>query len=466
MAGLWGDLSFLPDGRLARVESDHTSTRAYIENDLVWECPTPDHGYLHFLRIGFDGDRILAIGQGHLTGHAVVVKQVLEEGQWKAKAETIGIAFGQDPVAFLGATPVHMISDGQFKVGGELRPSPQTSQGIREIFPDGTIHWGDDYIRPAHYSGRGFFRRTVKKGFVVGQTGLGLGFLHEASGHYYSFPRAAGESTHFDVSATRFAMGSTTEHGFEYWVWDLAALPKEEAPVTPIPNPPPAPKPNDPPKPEPPVSQIPAELQDQFAVVSAVRNELFPDKVGEPLHDGEKAALWAKHVAWRLRHLGVGLAKAKPGSDNHGGACPEAPEGITTDIVALATGEHWDIQQDGHDGAAFPRWGLEPNPANYPAIAARWIPAMNPGGVQEKPEEPTKPPVDIPADETPGDIAGLVELVTTSLIEQLKPVIVQEVSKVRDELVANVDALRAELKDLTFEGSNRFLGTIVFKRKK
>jgi hypothetical protein len=456
MAGLWGDVSFLPDGRLARVESDHTSTRAYIENDLVWECPTPDHGYLHFVRIGFDGDRILAIGQGNLTGHAVVVKQVLEEGQWKAKAETIGIAFGQDPVAFLGATPVHMISDGQFKVGGEIRPSPQTSQGIREIFPDGTIHWGDDYVRPAHFNGRGFFRRTVKKGFVVGQTGLGLGFLEEATGHYYSFHRKMGESTHFDVSATRFAMCSTTEHGFEYWVWDRATLPKEEVSTPqPVPNPTPIPPTT---QPEPPVSQIPAELQDQFALVSAVRNELFPDKVGQPLHDGEKAALWAKHVAWRLRHLGVGLAKAKPGSDNHGGACPEAPEGITTDIVALATGEHWDIQQDGHDGAAFPRWGLEPNPANYPAIAARWIPAMNPGGVQEKPEEPTKPPVEPPVEETPGDIVGLVDLVTNAIIAKLQPVIAAEVDKLRAEL-------ELEFEQLEFEGKNRFLGTITFKRK-
>lgn len=139
------------------------------------------------------------------------------------------------------------------------------------------------------------------------------------------------------------------------------------------------PDPEPEPEPQPP-GTYPPELEDQLELVTRLRNELFPDKIGQPLNDGEKAALWAKHVAWELRQYGVGLATAKPGSENHGGVCPEAPNGITTDIVAISNGVHWDFQIDGHSGAAFPTWAVEEDAQNYPPIADRWIPAIDPHG--------------------------------------------------------------------------------------
>ena len=135
---------------------------------------------------------------------------------------------------------------------------------------------------------------------------------------------------------------------------------------------------------------VPDALHNQLALVTEVRNTLFPNLVGKPLNDPKKAFAVTKNVAWRLRAHGVGLVKAKQGSANN-------VEGFTSDIVALANGVHWDVLVDGHDGAAFPNWAMEENPANYPPIAARWVPPINPGGTSARsrpnagPREPQGP---------------------------------------------------------------------------
>lgn len=160
---------------------------------------------------------------------------------------------------------------------------------------------------------------------------------------------------------------------------DLASEPTPSPKPEPVPQPDPVPQPNPEPIPQPePTPMVPEALRDQLPLVVEVRNTLFPDLIGKPLNDPAKAMLLTKHVAWRLRHHGVGLAKAKAGSENN-------VDGFTSDIVALANGVHWDIQQDGHTGAAFARWAMEENPANYPPIASRWVPAVDPGGAMPKP---------------------------------------------------------------------------------
>lgn len=126
---------------------------------------------------------------------------------------------------------------------------------------------------------------------------------------------------------------------------------------------------------------VPDALHNQLALVTEVRNTLFPNLVGKPLNDPKKAFAVTKNVAWRLRAHGVGLVKAKQGSANN-------VEGFTSDIVALANGVHWDVLVDGHDGAAFPNWAMEENPANYPPIAARWVPPISPGGTPAPDPDP------------------------------------------------------------------------------
>lgn len=179
--------------------------------------------------------------------------------------------------------------------------------------------------------------------------------------------------------------------------------------AAPTPNPPPPT-----PKPEDPVADYPPELEDQRALVIEVRNALFPDKIDQPLNDTAKAMLMTKHVAWRLRQYGVGLAKAKPGSENN-------VDGYTSDIVALANGVHWDIQVDGHAGAAFATWALEDDPANYPPIAARWTPAVDPGGVVPDPVTPVPNP-------GTGSIDALVAAQIAAALAPLKA----EIAELRD----------------------------------
>jgi hypothetical protein len=182
-------------------------------------------------------------------------------------------------------------------------------------------------------------------------------------------------------------------------------------PVPPPVTPPPV-RPN--PDPEPGVP-IPAELHNQLALVTEVRNTLFPNMVGKPLNDPKKAFAITKNVAWRLRAHGIGLVTAKQGSANN-------VEGFTSDIVALANGVHWDVLVDGHDGASFPNWAMEENPANYPPIAARWVPAVDPGGT------PAPDPGD-PAPEPPN----------------LKALIAAEVARAIAPLQAEIAALKTKL---------------------
>jgi hypothetical protein len=163
----------------------------------------------------------------------------------------------------------------------------------------------------------------------------------------------------------------------------------------------------DPPKPEePPVSEykIPEDLRDQRDTVIEVRNRLFPpDKY---VDDRDDLATWAKEIARELkrkyRTLPIGLARAKPGSDNHGGPTAAVPEGFVTDIVCIANGVHWDFKADGgrvSDNAAL--WNLEDDERNYPPIADRFVPIEkieSGGGDNGDPgdEDPPKPPVEVP----------------------------------------------------------------------
>jgi len=91
----------------------------------------------------------------------------------------------------------------------------------------------------------------------------------------------------------------------------------------------------------------------------------------------ERGARWAKHIAWDLREQGAGLASAKPGSANHGGATHDYPQGFTTDVIAVASGMHWDFQIDSGE-RGYPTWAKEENPENYPPIASRFVPAFDP----------------------------------------------------------------------------------------
>lgn len=148
------------------------------------------------------------------------------------------------------------------------------------------------------------------------------------------------------------------------------------------------------------------DMDDQFDRVCEVRKRLFPE-LYQPGHpeanrDGwlridrvavnqsdhrvglERGAEWAKTVAWEIGGE-AGVAHAKPGSSNHGGACSLTPDGIVTDIVCRSDGAHWDFQQDG-GGAGYPQWNALPEEIEedgkiinlWEPIKARFVPAFDP----------------------------------------------------------------------------------------
>lgn len=178
-------------------------------------------------------------------------------------------------------------------------------------------------------------------------------------------------------------------------VWNVnvdadAKVPLRPSAPTPTPEPPtPSPDPEPVPMPE-----IPAELNDQRALVSEVRNTLYPGMEGRPLNSNAKAFQITKHVAWRLRHLGIGLVRAKAGSDNN-------VEGYTSDVIALKSGAHWDVLQAAEE-SAFPSWDLVPE-QHWPAVAPRWAEPVNPGGglpvppVDPQPQPQPNPDTGAPA---------------------------------------------------------------------
>lgn len=164
--------------------------------------------------------------------------------------------------------------------------------------------------------------------------------------------------------------------------------------------PPPPPSPPDPqPLPPEPVMDfpIPDALKDQRALVTEVRNTLYPDMIGRPLNDPARAFQITKHVAWRLRAHGVGLVKAKPGSANN-------VEGFTNDIVALSNGAHWDVLIGG-DGDAFPSWSLVEE-QHWPAIVSRWTPAVDPAG--DGPDPPRDDDQPEPSLQLPENVRALL----------------------------------------------------------
>jgi len=273
-----------------------------------------------------------------------------------------------------------------------------------------------------------FAIRTIEIGgtrYVLGgtHTGLVLYAWNDASAGwrfdgvaFYPSIRQVGPSE-VEISFARGAGELPSD--LDAWRVDVARTPKV-AFSAPAPTPEPVPTPPSQrvthPPPEPVMPDVPDALHNQLALVTEVRNTLFPNLVGKPLNDSTKAFAVTKSVAWRLRAHGVGLVKAKQGSDNN-------VEGFTSDIVALANGVHWDVLVDGNEGAAFPNWAMEENPANYPAIAARWVPAVDPRGM------PAPDPVPAP------DPASLTAVIAAEVARAIAP------------LQAEIAALKQQIAD-------------------
>ena len=114
------------------------------------------------------------------------------------------------------------------------------------------------------------------------------------------------------------------------------------------------------------------------------------DRVGENLNDQqvghERGAMWAKELMRRAKDIwpdyNIGLAEAKRGSSNHGGATDDYPDGFTQDIYVLGdNGAHWDFQIDGGN-SGYPDCRLvdefgEKGEKNWENVKDRFVPIEN-----------------------------------------------------------------------------------------
>lgn len=142
------------------------------------------------------------------------------------------------------------------------------------------------------------------------------------------------------------------------------------------------------------------DLSNLYDLIRQTRIDLFPDlynpghpeassegflrldRIAEGLHNAERGkergAEWAKEVARRAKEMypsyNIGLAEAKAGSDNHGGATDKYKLGFVTDIYVLGdNGAHWDFQIDS-GGAGLPSCSLEEDEENWEKIKPRFVP--------------------------------------------------------------------------------------------
>lgn len=119
------------------------------------------------------------------------------------------------------------------------------------------------------------------------------------------------------------------------------------------------------------------DARDGFLRLDQVRPGTHDERVG---HD--RGAEWGKELMRRVKDMypdyNVGLATAKPGSSNHGGATNEYEEGFVNDIYVFGdNGAHWDFQIDG-GASGYPDCRLvdefnEEGKSNWEPIKSRFV---------------------------------------------------------------------------------------------
>ena len=212
----WSDVCALPSGGFAHVVAERGAVAAYAGANgaaPIWR-QTVATDFLRFLRCAAAGnDEIRAIGQGG-DGQAWFVGPGI--------AEPLGPTHGVNPVA-IRHDGRHWIAyvvtrpDGyrMIRIDGDAEDMlmPWSSQGIRDVLPDGTVVLGDNTYAGT-FDGYGFGEFQRRDGVIAGQHGFSVGVLMEAQHHFF---KARAGQTNFGVhlarAANRLAVCALTESG-------------------------------------------------------------------------------------------------------------------------------------------------------------------------------------------------------------------------------------------------------------
>lgn len=234
--GNWPDACAHPDG-LAFVTLEDSVVVARINGVTIWRRATPET--LMFQRCGMVDGHLVSVSQGHDSGHAWVVID-------GAPPADFGLTFGVQPVA-VGPAGVYIVRNGSrievvSLAGVVVRTilGPGSSQGIRDVTPDGDLRMSDDWFTRT-VAGITLIQPSERGDMIVGQLDrapLQIAGVFDGTQVFTAILAAAYEP-HVCQTTQGYAVCARTPQGAA-----LAILPPYPAFVSspaPVPEPPPMP---------------------------------------------------------------------------------------------------------------------------------------------------------------------------------------------------------------------------------
>jgi hypothetical protein len=161
--GFYSDVSVWIDGRLLNMTVDGALVRCYLEDSLIWQQTGPEP--LLFGRCAVQGNQFLTVHKGQQTGHAWLVGN----GWYR----DLGLSFPPQSVGIDPNNAYVVRSAPSYDRCGLITqpfpsPVPESSQGLSDVQPDGTLWWADQH-RTLMVGGTLFHYPNVRGPVTVGQ---------------------------------------------------------------------------------------------------------------------------------------------------------------------------------------------------------------------------------------------------------------------------------------------------------
>ncbi len=220
------DVSPWVDGRLLLVVANGARLTCYLEATPIWSQLATEP--LLFCRGAVQGNLCLSVHQGHDSGQAWLIGNGL--------AEAKGPTFGASPVGIDHGNSAYVVSgqNAHRRIGLAPQPPepfppgvpPDSSQGLSDVLPDGTLWWADLH-HTVVINGVTFTKPNVRGPVTVGQVDGGIA---AAVGGKVTLviPAAYADWPHVAVSPNgRVAICASTDHkpdGAAYVATTIAEL--------------------------------------------------------------------------------------------------------------------------------------------------------------------------------------------------------------------------------------------------
>jgi hypothetical protein len=398
--GSWCDVCVLPDGRIAFVRVQTTvETAVAVRYSVVCEIDGHEAWRVDikvaslFLRCEalVDGTVAAIVKANDPQGSALLVL--------RGVVKNLGPTAGNNPVA-ITATHAYIVTGPavahrvRFDDGfSEPVPLLWTSQGIRDVRPDGTVV-NADATYAGQVKGQNFGEYQTRGDLTVGQHGNGIGVL--LADHFFvARTGPVNYGVHGAQSGPRIAVCAYTEGGSYYQEF---TPPYPAAPVVTPPAPVPQPAPIPKPEPKPVNYQLTQEvknIRDRYVASFPVPQKATPGNADDAFENVCRA--WVKGLAEQVRFE---THDASWGVKNAGGGRPQSKDSLTMQVVNGSL-----LNFDLLSGVGTGKPTLVPNPWSVDITGQQFMPVQPVDHLGTA----TQPPAPLPASpSTPGvDLAPL-----------------------------------------------------------